>query len=310
MITKNPNRRRKWKRARGLLPMHKHHKRNCKEPYLDEMKHITFSNGDIVCSIGQGTWNMGRNPLREKQEATALLTGIELGMNMIDTAEMYGNERFIGKVIKPCRDKVFLVSKVHPDNANYHGTIRACEESLRRLGCESLDMYLLHWKSRYPLSETVESMCRLQRDGKIRLWGVSNLDVDDMERIDDIPNGCGSDANQVLYNLQERGVEFDLIPYARQRDIPIIAYSPVGEGRLLRHPVLKTIAEKHDATPAQVALSWTIRNSGVMAIPKASTADHVKENFGSLSISLDADDMELLDISFPPPQHKIPLAGW
>lgn len=274
------------------------------------MTHITFSNGDKVCTIGQGTWNMGRNPLCEKSEANALLTGIDLGMNMIDTAEMYGNEKFVGKVIKSCRDKVFLVSKVHPDNADYQGTIIACEESLRRLGTETLDLYLLHWKSRYPLSETVEAMCRLQRDGKIRLWGVSNLDVDDMELIDDIPNGCSCDANQVLYNLQERGVEYDLIPYAQQRDIPVIAYSPVGEGKLLRHPVLRTIAEKHNATPAQIALSWIIRNPGVMAIPKAGSAEHVKENFGSVSITLDAEDMELLDISFPAPQHKIPLAGW
>lgn len=274
------------------------------------MEYITFSNGDKVCAIGQGTWNMGRNPLREKEEAKALLSGIDLGMNMIDTAEMYGNEKFIGKIIKSCRDKVFLVSKVHPDNADYKGTIKACEESLRRLGTDTLDLYLLHWKSHYPLSETVEAMCRLQRDGKIRLWGVSNLDVDDMERIDDIPNGCGCDANQVLYNLQERGVEYDLIPYALQQDIPVIAYSPVGEGKLLKHPVLKNIAEKHNATPAQIALAWIIRNPGVITIPKAATVDHVKENFGSLFISLDAEDMELLDISFPAPQHKIPLAGW
>lgn len=274
------------------------------------MEYIRFSNGDKVCTIGQGTWNMGRNHLLENAEANALLTGIDLGMNMIDTAEMYDNERFIGKVIKPCRDKVFLVSKVHPDNADYHGSIKSCENSLRRLGTDVIDLYLLHWKSRYPLAETVEAMCRLQRDGKIRLWGVSNLDVDDMEHIDDIPNGCGCDANQVLYNLQERGIEYDLIPYAQQRDIPVIAYSPVGEGKLLRHPVLKAIAEKHDATPAQIALAWIIRHPGMIAIPKAATAEHVKENFGSISISLDAEDMELLDISFPAPQHKIPLAGW
>ena len=274
------------------------------------MEHITFSNADKVCTIGQGTWNMGRNPLCEKSEANALLTGIDLGMNMIDTAEMYGNEKFIGKVIKSCRDKVFLVSKVHPDNADYQGTIKACEESLRRLGTDAIDLYLLHWRSKYPISETVEAMCRLQRDGKIRLWGVSNLDVDDMELIDDIPNGCSCDANQVLYNLQERGVEYDLIPYAQQRDIPVIAYSPVGEGKLLRHLVLRTIAEKHNATPAQIALSWIIRNPGVMAIPKAGSAEHIKENFGSVSITLDAEDLELLDISFPAPQHKIQPAGW
>lgn len=274
------------------------------------MKHLTFSNGEEVCAIGQGTWNIGRDPHMLKQETDALLTGLDLGMNMIDTAEMYGNEEFIGSAIRHCREKAFVVSKVHPDNADFQGTMEACENSLRRLGTDVIDLYLLHWKSRYPLSETVEALCRLERDGKIRLWGVSNLDVDDIERIEEMPNGCACDANQVLYNLQERGVEYDLIPLARRLDIPVIAYSPIGEGRLVRHPVLKVLAEKHDATPAQIALAWTIRNPGVIAIPKAGTVEHVIDNYRSLLIALDKEDLDMLDMTFPPPSNKIPLAGW
>lgn len=274
------------------------------------MRQITFSNGVQVCTIGQGTWNMGCNPLKKKDESTALITGIELGMTMIDTAEMYGNEEFIGKTIKGLRDKVFLVSKVHPSNADRQGTIRACENSLRKLNTDYLDLYLLHWKSIYPFAETIDAMNELQRSGKINLWGVSNIDLPDMEQIETLQGGCACDANQVLYNLQERGVEYDLIPWAQQYEMPIIAYSPIGEGRLIKHPVLQRIAEKHNATTAQIALAWAIRLSGVIAIPKAATVNHVQDNFRSLSIQLDADDLKELDIAFPPPIHKIPLAGW
>lgn len=274
------------------------------------MKQITFSNNKQVCVLGQGTWNMGRNPLKRKEEAAALLAGIELGMTMIDTAEMYDNEEFIGKTIKGIRDKVFLVSKVHPENADHSGTIRACENSLRRLNSDYLDLYLLHWKSHYPLWETVDAMNELQRSGKIGLWGVSNIDLPDMEEIDSMPGGSACDANQVLYNLQERGVEYDLIPWAQRYEMSVIAYSPFGEGRLLKHPILQKIAGKHEATAAQIALAWTIRQPGVMAIPKAATVSHVQDNFKSLSIQLDAEDLKELDRAFPPPARKIPLAGW
>lgn len=274
------------------------------------MQQITFSNGTQVCAIGQGTWNMGRNPLKQKAESAALITGIELGMTMIDTAEMYGNEEFIGKTIKQFRDKVFLVSKVHPSNADRQGTIHACENSLRKLNTDHLDLYLLHWKSVYLFAETIDAMNELQRSGKINLWGVSNIDLPDMERIETLQGGCACDANQVLYNLHERGVEYDLIPWAQQYEMPIIAYSPIGEGRLITHPVLLRIAEKHHATAAQIALAWTIHLPGVMAIPKAATVNHVQDNFRSLSIQLDAKDLKELDEAFPPPTHKIPLAGW
>lgn len=274
------------------------------------VKTIRFPNGEELCVLGQGTWNMGRNPLKQKSEMEALLTGLDLGMRMIDTAEMYANESFIGKVLSSRRHEAFLVSKVHPDNASLEGTIKACQKSLKKLGTDYIDLYLLHWRGHHHISQTVEAMCRLQREGKIRLWGVSNLDVDDMEAIEELPNGCSCDANQVLYNLSERGVEYDLIPYAQENGIPVIAYSPISEGLLARHPVLHTIAERHNATPAQIALAWTIRMSGVMAIPKAATAGHVRENFNSLSIILDSEDMAMLDIAFPPPTNKIPLAGW
>lgn len=275
-----------------------------------DKKTITLSDGRTLCPIGQGTWNMGRNPLKRKEETAALQAGIELGMTMVDTAEMYGNEAFIGKVIANMRDKTFLVSKVHPSNADYNGTITACENSLKKLNTDYLDLYLLHWKSSYPLAETIEAMNELQRCGKICLWGVSNIDLPEMKVIEELPGGYACDANQVLYNLSDRGVEYDLIPWGRQNEMLIIAYSPIGEGKLVNHPLLQQIADKHDATSAQIALAWTIRQPGIMAIPKASNIRHVEENFHSLSIRLDAEDLKQLDRAFPPPTHKIPLAGW
>lgn len=273
-------------------------------------RHIEFCDGARVCVLGQGTWNVGRNPMKRRQEEEAILTGLEFGMNMIDTAEMYGNEEFIGKMLNGRRDKAFLVSKVHPDNASLTGTVRACENSLRRLHTDFIDLYLLHWRSQYPISHTVEALSRLQRDGKIRMWGVSNLDAEDMKQIEELPNGCCCDADQVLYNLQERGVEYDLIPWAQNNEMPIIAYSPIGEGKLAKHPALLHIAAKHNATPVQIALAWTIRLPWVMAIPKASSVSHVEENYRSLEIELDSEDIALLDLSFPAPIRKIPLAGW
>lgn len=278
---------------------------------MERDKEITFFDGRKLLPLGQGTWNMGRNPLKRAREAEALLAGIELGMTMIDTAEMYDNEQFIGRTIRPVRDKVFLVSKVLPSHASYEGTIRACEGSLRRLGTDRIDLYLLHWKGPYPFEQTVEAMGELQQAGKIAMWGVSNIDLEDLERIDSVPCGCTiCAADQVLYNLQNRGVEYDLIPWAQANKMPVIAYSPIGEGRLCDHPLLKRIAEKHGATPAQIALAWTIRQPWVMAIPKAADARHVSENFASLHLSLDAEDTRALDTAFPPPARKIPLAGW
>lgn len=273
------------------------------------MKTIRFINGEELCALGQGTWNLGVNPLRRKEEAAALLEGVDLGMTMIDTAEMYANEEFVGQIVKEIRDRVFLVSKVHPDNADYSSTIRACEKSLKKLQTDCIDLYLLHWKSRYPLEETVNAMIELQRSGKIRMWGVSNIDLPDMEFIDTLPGGNTCAANQVLYNLGERGIEYDLLPWSQKKGMPIIAYTPMGQG-LMRNKAVCEIAEKHNATPTQILLAWTIRQEGIMAIPKASLITHVRENFAALNITLDIEDLRLLDKTFPPHTHRIPLAGW
>lgn len=263
-----------------------------------------------VCALGQGTWNMGKSPSRRAEEIEALRTGIELGMTVIDTAEMYGNEELVGEAVHDCRDKVFLVSKVLPSNASYRGTKEACERSLFKLSTDRIDLYLLHWKGTHPFSETVRAMLELQREGKILCWGVSNIDVPDMERICALPGGETCTANQVLYNLKERGVEYDLIPWSLERGMPVMAYSPVGEGTLAGDGLLAEIAREHEVMPVQIALAWAMRHPGVMAIPKAGSTAHVRDNFRSLSIELTEDDCRRLDAAFPAPVHKIPLAGW
>lgn len=272
------------------------------------MEHrITFRDGRQVCALGQGTWQMGR---RRDEEIRALRRGIDLGMTVIDTAEMYGNEELVGEAIRDCRDKVFLVSKVLPGNASYEGTKRACEHSLLRLGTEYIDLYLLHWKGRHPFSETVRAMVELQQEGKIARWWMSNLDVDDMKRILALPHGEDCAANQVLYNLAERGVEYDLLPWSRQQRMPVMAYTPLGEGRLRTHKVLTEIASRHNATSTQILLAWVLRLPGVMAIPKAGSVSHVEENHRSLDICLTDEDLREMDAAFPAPVRKIPLAGW
>lgn len=271
---------------------------------------ITFSNGSRVCSLGQGTWNMGQSAARRTEEVQALRRGIDLGMNIIDTAEMYGNEEMVGEVLRDCRDEVFLVSKVLPNNASYEGTKLACERSLRRLRTECIDLYLLHWRGSHPFAETVRAMTELQQEGKIRMWGVSNMDVADMERFYAIPDGRSCAANQVLYNLNERGIEYDLVPWSANNNMPVMAYSPVGEGRLTNHKTLTAIALRHGATPVQIALAWVMRLPGVIAIPKAGSVNHVEENYRSLSIRLTEEDLKELDVAFPAPSQKVPLAGW
>ena len=271
---------------------------------------ITFPNGQTVCPLGQGTWKMGQSAARRHEEIRALQHGIELGMNLVDTAEMYDNEELVGEAVRDCREKVLLVSKVLPSNASYRGTKLACERSLLKLGTEYIDLYLLHWKGRHPYEETVRAMTELQQEGKIRLWGVSNMDTADMERIVSLSGGSGCATDQVLYNLGDRGIEFDLMPWCAARRMPLMAYSPIGEGRLLRHPTLVEIARRHDVSPAQIALSWTMRQPGIIAIPKAGNVTHVEDNFRSLSIHLTGEDLHDLDTAFPAPARKIPLAGW
>ncbi|CAD6010516.1 aldo/keto reductase [Agreia sp. COWG] len=266
---------------------------------------ITFPNGTTVPALGQGTWNMGDSAGARESEIEALRTGIDLGLTVIDTAEMYGNgrsEELVGEAIAARRDEVFLVSKVLPSNASATGTIEACHASLRRLGTDRLDLYLLHWRGRHPLDETVAAFERLVAEGSIRAWGVSNLDPDDL---DELPAGCQTD--QVLYNLTRRGPEFDLLPRAASDGMPVMAYSPVEQGRLIDTPALAQISREVGATPTQVALAWTMRSGNVLAIPKASTAEHVRENAAAAGIRLADDVLERLDRAFPPPTRPVPL---
>ena len=250
---------------------------------------------------------MGR---RRQEEIKALRRGIDLGLTLIDTAEMYGTEELVGEAVRPCRDRVFIVSKVLPSHASYTGTKRACERSLQRLGTDYIDLYLLHWIGSYPFSETVRALAELQQEGKIRQWGMSNLDVDDMEHILSLPHGKDCAADQVLYNLCDRGIEYDLMPWSKQHTLPLMAYTPLGEGRLRNHPALQEIAHRHDATPTQVMLAWVMRTAGIIAIPKAGCVAHVEENARSLELILTDEDLGEIDKAFPPPTRKIRLAGW
>ena len=216
----------------------------------------------------------------------------------------------VGAAIRGLRNRVFLVTKVLPGNASRTGTKAACERSLNRLKTDYVDLFLLHWGGPHPIEDTVASMIELQQEGKIKAWGVSNMDVPEMERFYAVPGGVSCAANQILYNLAHRGVEYDLLPWCRERHLPVMAYSPADEGRLSRNPVLMEIAQKHEATPVQIALAWILRCPGMIAIPKAGSVTHVQENYRSLSIRLTAEDVDLLDGAFPPPVRKVHLDSW
>lgn len=274
------------------------------------MKFVRLPSGEQVPALGMGTWMIGEDRSARAEEITTLQRGIELGMTLIDTAEMYGDgasERLIGEAIKGRREQVFLVSKFYPHNATVRGARVACEDSLRRLGTDCLDLYLLHWRGNVPLEETVAAVEKLQAQGKIRFWGVSNLDTDDMRELDSLSGGGAVAANQVLYNLSRRGIEWDLLPWCAERGIPLMAYSPIEQARLLRHPGLRALAVQHGATPAQLALAWLLRRDQVMVIPKASTRAHLEENFSALDFSLDDATFAELDRMFPPPRRATPL---
>ena len=260
--------------------------------------------------LGQGTWHFAEDGHRREEEIHALRIGLDLGMTLIDTAEMYadgGAEELVGEAIEGRRNDVFLVSKVLPDHATVRGTMTACERSLRRLKTNHLDLYLLHWRGSVPLEETVSAFEALVEAGKIRYWGVSNFDISDMEELVALDGGEDVTTNQVLYNLSRRGPEYDLFPWCRQRHIPIMAYSPIEQGRILNNSELEAVAIRHSATTAQVALAWVLQQDGVIAIPKASTARHVRENRGALEIRLTQQDMDALDRAFPPPTEPRPL---
>lgn len=258
--------------------------------------------------IGQGTWYMGENPDRRQHEVSALQQGIDLGLTLIDTAEMYaegGAEEVVGQALAGRRDKVFLVSKVYPHNSSRKGVAAACERSLQRLATDHIDLYLLHWRGQYPLEETVEAFERLREDGKIGRWGVSNFDTADMLELGN--PACAT--NQVLYNPEQRGIEFDLLPWCQDHAVPVMAYCPLAQaGRLLRHPVLTQIADAHGVTPAQVSLAWVTRQNGVIAIPKAVEPRHVQLNAAAAALRLRDEDLEAIDAVFPAPTRKQRLA--
>jgi diketogulonate reductase-like aldo/keto reductase len=289
------------------------------------MKTVLFPDGERVPALGQGTWRMGENKRERVTEVAALRLGIELGMSVIDTAEMYGDggaEEIVAEAIRGQRSHAFVVTKVYPYNASRDRLPKACERSLKRLRIDAIDLYLLHWRERTPpLQETVETFEKLRAAGKIKRWGVSNFDVDDMEELLSLEEGHRCAANQVLDNLQNREIEFDLLPFLASNiksphewirrgepqtsHIPVMAYSPVGHsGNLLRNAMLKKIAQSHDATPGQIALAWVLRQSNVIAIPKASTEAHVRDNAASLKIKLTQEDLADLDREFPPPKSK------
>lgn len=272
---------------------------------------VRLPSGASVPRLGQGTWGMGENPRRRLAEVEALRTGIELGMTLIDTAEMYANggaEEVVGEAIEGCRDEIFLVTKVVPENATKTGMIASCEWSLARLGTDRIDLYLLHWRRNTRLEDTLLGFEALMAQGLIGSWGVSNFDVGDMEELLALPGGTAVTANQVLYNLQRRGIEQDLLPWCRSHEIPVIAYSPVEQGRLLHDPALNSVAAAHRVTPAEVALAWLFRQDGVILIPKSANEAHVRQNRAALELQLTPRDLDLLERAFPAPKGKHPLA--
>jgi diketogulonate reductase-like aldo/keto reductase len=276
----------------------------------ETLPQVTLPSGEPVPAFGQGTWHMGEDRRRAADETAALRLGIELGMTLIDTAEMYGNgraEEIVAEAMGGERDRLFIVSKVLPYNASQKGVVEACERSLRRLKTDRIDLYLLHWRGSVPLADTLAGFARLQRDGKIRHHGVSNFDLNDMKEWVGLAGGESVAANQVLYNLSRRGPEWELIPWCRERPVAIMAYTPLEQGRMLNHKGLGEVAVRHGATPAQVALAWLLRQDGMIVIPKATQAAHVRENRAALDLRLTADDLAVLDRAFPPPKGRSAL---
>jgi diketogulonate reductase-like aldo/keto reductase len=274
------------------------------------MKLIHFLDGTQVPALGQGTWMMGEDPTKRADELSALQTGFDLGLTLLDTAEMYadgGAERLVGEAIRGRREQVFLVSKAYPQNASRQRLPQACEASLQRLGTDYLDLYLLHWRGRVPLAETVEAMERLVAAGKIRRWGVSNLDTADMVELL-AAGGAACATDQILYNLTRRGPEHDLLPWLADHKMPVMAYSPVEQGRLLGNQQLQEVAARLEATPAQVALAWVLHHDHVLTIPKAGRVAHVQENRAAADLILSPDDLAELDAAFPRPRQRQPLA--
>ncbi len=274
------------------------------------MKQVRLPSGERVPALGLGTWKMGEAARRRAAEVAALKLGLDLGMTLIDTAEMYGEgeaEAIVGAAIAGRRDQVFLVSKVYPHNASRSGTLAACERSLKRLKVEAIDLYLLHWRGDIALAETVAAFETLVTAGKIRHWGVSNLDTEDMAALAALKGGTACATDQVIYNLTRRGIEWSLLPACRARKMPVMAYSPLEQGRMAAKAGLKQVAQRHGATPLQIALAWVLHQDGVIAIPKATDPEHVRANRAAADIALSPEDLAALDRAFPPPKRETPL---
>lgn len=281
------------------------------------MREVMLPHGEDMPVLGLGTWRMGESAAAHGTEVAAVRLALEMGYRLIDTAEMYGDggsERVVGEAVADAvraglaREDVMIVSKVLPAHASARGTLAACEASLRRLNTDQIDLYLLHWRGNHPLRETVDAFEELQQRGWIRHWGVSNFDKSDMLELALVPGGAGCSVDQVYYSLSERGIEHDLLPWARVRQMPVMAYCPIDQGALVDHPALRPLAERHRATPAQIALAWVMSQPGVVAIPKAVKAIHLRHNLAAAAIQLDAGDRAVLDRVFPAPRHKTPLA--
>ena len=276
-----------------------------------DMPWVTFPDGTTVPALGLGTWTMGEQKARAATEASALSLGFDLGMTLVDTAEMYaegGAEKVVAAAIAGRRDRLFVVSKVYPHNAGRKSAISACERSLGRLGTDRLDLYLLHWRGQIPLAETVAAFERLRTDGKIVRWGVSNFDTADMRELFALAEGRRCATNQVLYHVGERGIEWELLPWLREHRIPVMAYSPLGQGALLRNPKLASIARRSGATPAQIALGWLLRSPDVVAIPESADIQHIRANRAAATLRLDPPTLDAIDAAFPPPAGPTPLS--
>ncbi len=274
------------------------------------MQTLRLLSGQNIPILGLGTWQMGENPQQRQSEVAALRHGLNLGMTLIDTAEMYGEggaEEVVAQAISGCRSLVFLVSKVYPHNASRQGAIAACERSLRRLNTDYLDLYLLHWRGSVPLAQTLEAFEALQVAGKIRSYGVSNFAFKDMTETSQLNGGEAIVTNQVLYNLMRRGIEWDLLPWCRKKGIPVMAYSPVEQGRLLRNPALQALALERGVSAAQLALAWLLHQQNVIVIPKSSRIEHVEQNRAALQLQLSVEELARLDEVFPPPTKPVRL---
>jgi diketogulonate reductase-like aldo/keto reductase len=274
------------------------------------MKQVRMPSGETVPALGQGTWLMGEQAASKRDEIASLRAGLDAGLRLIDTAEMYGDgrtESLVGEAIAGRREEVFLVSKVYPHNASRKRMPVACANSLRRLKTDRIDLYLLHWSGAVPLQETVEAFSRLQQEGHIRAWGVSNLDTGAMQELWALAGGREAQTNQLLYNLMRRGIEFDLLPWLRERGVPVMAYSPLEQGRLLQHRGLRQFAQARGITVAQAALAWLLAKDDVIAIPKTATPKRLAENLGALAHAYSAAELAELDRLFPPPRKAMPL---